>query len=83
VDLFTYTTHLYVPTCHNSFCIFPFHRPQFRRSGPSTLGNLAVATLIGTLSGYYIFGIPLRQHWEEQQQNAAAATKTVTDQNNN
>mmetsp|Transcript_13136 Transcript_13136/g.30610 ORF Transcript_13136/g.30610 Transcript_13136/m.30610 type:complete len:83 (-) Transcript_13136:898-1146(-) len=41
-------------------------RASFRRTGASSLGNIAVAAFVGAVSGHYIFAEPLRQYWAEQ-----------------
>ena len=38
----------------------------FRRTGPSSYVNLAVAAAVGIVSGHYIFNEPLREYFEEQ-----------------
>jgi len=54
-------------------------KPGFRRTGPSRLVNIAVASLIGVISGQYIWKEPLEQYWrekrlqEQQKQQALAA----------
>mmetsp|Transcript_6873 Transcript_6873/g.8971 ORF Transcript_6873/g.8971 Transcript_6873/m.8971 type:complete len:104 (-) Transcript_6873:151-462(-) len=53
------------------------HAP-FRRTGPSGLINIGVATAIGVVSGYYIFGIPLRDHWAEENARLAAEGQAST-----
>jgi hypothetical protein len=50
-----------------------FRRPSFRRTGPSSIINIAVVTFVGVVSGNYIFGEPLRQYWEEQAKLEAQA----------
>ena len=50
-----------------------FYRPSFRRTGPSSIVNIFVVTLVGVVSGNYIFGEPLRQYWEEQAKLEAQA----------
>ena len=40
-------------------------RPTFRRSGGSSFHVIGVSAIVGVVSGYYIFGIPLRDHFEE------------------
>jgi hypothetical protein len=41
-------------------------KPGFRRTGPSSLVNIAVISFIGVLSGRYIFQEPLEEYWKEQ-----------------
>ena len=41
-------------------------RQSFRRTGPSSILNLAVAAGIGIASGHYIFKAPLEEYWSEQ-----------------
>lgn len=53
--------------------MFHFDRPSFRRSGPSSLLNIAVVSFVGVVSGNYIFGEPLRQYWAEQAKIEAQA----------
>jgi hypothetical protein len=38
----------------------------FRRTGPSSFINIAVAAGIGIISGRYIFKEPLEEYWTEQ-----------------
>jgi hypothetical protein len=43
-------------------------KPGFRRTGPSTLLNIAFVSFVGVVSGQYIFKEPLEQYWAEQRQ---------------
>lgn len=48
-------------------------RQSFRRAGPSSLFNIAVAAGIGVVSGQYIFKVPLEEYWSEQNRVAREA----------
>ena len=53
-------------------------RASFRRTGPSTWGNLVFSAFVGAVSGHYIFAEPLKQYWAEEalrlkQEQAAGA----------
>ena len=48
-------------------------RQSFRRTGPSSLLNIAVAAGIGVVSGQYIFKEPLAEYWSEQNRAAREA----------
>lgn len=51
-------------------------KPGFRRTGPSRLVNIAFVSLVGVISGHYIWKEPLEQYWREkrlQEQQALAA----------
>ena len=41
-------------------------RHSFRRTGASSLPNLAVAAALGVISGQYIFKQPLEEFWSEE-----------------
>ena len=48
-------------------------RQSFRRTGPSSLLNIAVASAVGVVSGQYIFKEPLEQYWSEENRAAREA----------
>ena len=52
--------------------------PTFRRTGPSSLLNIAVYSFIGVVSGNYIFGEPIRQYWAEQERLEVEAKEKGT-----
>jgi hypothetical protein len=56
-------------------------RPGFRRTGASSLGSIAMAAAVGTVSGHYIFKAPLEEYWTEenarQAEIAAAASASA------
>lgn len=43
-------------------------RPSTRRSGASHMSNIVFGSVIGIISGRYIFEEPLRNHFEKQNQ---------------
>lgn len=47
-------------------------KPGFRRTGPSSLLNIAVAAGVGVISGTYIFKQPLEEYWKEEHQRQLA-----------
>ena len=55
-------------------------RPGFRRTGPATLINIAVAAGVGAVSGYYIFKEPLDDYWRKKQIEEAGQPQTVGQQ---
>jgi len=40
----------------------------FRRTGASSWHNIILGSVVGAISGYYIFAQPLKDYWEEQRQ---------------
>jgi len=40
-------------------------KQSFRRTGPSSLGNIAISALAGTYFGYYTFGKSFQKHYQE------------------
>lgn len=53
-------------------------RPGFRRTGASSLGSIAMAAAVGTISGHYIFKQPLEDYWrEENARQAEIAAQTA------
>ena len=54
-------------------------KPGFRRTGPSALVNIGVASLIGVVSGHYIFSEPLEKYWKEQQQIAQSEQQQIAE----
>jgi len=55
----------------------------FRRAGPSSLLNIAFVSLVGVVSGHYIFSEPLRQHFQEQQELERQQQQQQQDESNN
>jgi hypothetical protein len=56
-------------------------KPGFRRTGPSSLVNIAFVSFVGVVSGRYIFGDLLEEHWQEQrrlQQEMEQSSSTTT-----
>ena len=47
-------------------------KPGFRRTGPSSLINIAFAAGVGVISGQYIFKEPLEEYWAEVRAREAA-----------
>lgn len=45
-------------------------KPGFRRTGPSSLFNIALAAGLGVVTSQYIFKQPLEDYWAEQRQLA-------------
>ena len=60
-------------------------KPGFRRTGPSSLVNIAFAAGLGVISGQYIFKEPLEEYWAEVRAREAAAERggLPTNSNNN
>jgi hypothetical protein len=53
-------------------------RPGFRRTGASSLGSIAMAAAVGTVSGHYIFKAPLEEYWTEENARQAELSATAT-----
>mmetsp|Transcript_1149 Transcript_1149/g.2010 ORF Transcript_1149/g.2010 Transcript_1149/m.2010 type:complete len:104 (+) Transcript_1149:667-978(+) len=45
-----------------------YYRGGFRRTGASSWHNIILGSVVGAISGYYIFAQPLKDYWEEQRQ---------------
>ena len=44
------------------------YRGGFRRTGASSWHNIILGSVVGAISGYYIFAAPLKDYWEDQRQ---------------
>lgn len=58
IYLFFVDLYIYIP--HN----LNYNRPQTRRPGGTLFINFAMATIIGVVSGNYIFKDAIREHFE-------------------
>lgn len=44
-------------------------KPSFRRSGASRVGNILFGSVLGMISGKYIFEEPIKEYWENEANN--------------
>lgn len=51
----------------------------FRRTGVSTLPNVAVAAFVGVVSGHYIFNEPLREYFAELKEREEQEKKATVE----
>lgn len=42
-------------------------KPSFRRSSASRMSNILFGSVVGIISGRYIFEEPMKQYWENEQ----------------
>lgn len=61
----------FIPFCVCVFvfvCIYILYRPTFRKSSTAGFSNVIFGSIVGLITGKYIFTEPLKLYWEEQQE---------------
>eukprot|EP00558_Chaetoceros_sp_UNC1202_P004251 CAMPEP_0197250476 /NCGR_PEP_ID=MMETSP1429-20130617/53024_1 /TAXON_ID=49237 /ORGANISM="Chaetoceros sp., Strain UNC1202" /LENGTH=80 /DNA_ID=CAMNT_0042712311 /DNA_START=33 /DNA_END=275 /DNA_ORIENTATION=- len=52
-------------------------KPSLRRSSGSSMSNILFGTVLGIISGKYIFEEPMKEYWDNEEAQGRVKTRSV------